>query len=156
MGLRVDSLADLPEQVRQQVGGKIAAQTANKYHNRKIEINGIRFDSRKEAQRYVQLMHAMRVGAIRDLRLQVDFTLQEAYTDWHGNRIRAIRYRADFTYQLTGDFPASISAEDRELWRRYIESGKETVVEDVKGVKTQAYKLKEKLMAKKGVSIREI
>lgn len=102
MGLRVDSLADLPEQVRQQVGGKIAAQTANKYHNRKIEINGIRFDSRKEAKRYVQLMHAMRVGAIRDLRLQVDFTLQEAYTDWHGNRIRAIRYRADFTYQLTG------------------------------------------------------
>lgn len=54
MGLRVDSLADLPEQVRQQVGGKIAAQTSNKYHNRKIEINGIRFDSRKEAKRYVQ------------------------------------------------------------------------------------------------------
>lgn len=155
MGLRVDSLADLPEQVRQQVGGKIAAQ-ASKYHNRKIEINGIRFDSRKEAQRYVQLMNAMRLGAIKDLRLQVDFTIQEAYTDWHGNRIRAIRYRADFTYQLTGDFPASISAEDRELWRRYIESGKETVVEDVKGVKTQVYKLKEKLMAKKGVSIREL
>lgn len=155
MGLRVDSLADLPEQVRQQVGGKIAAQTS-KYHNRKIEINGIRFDSHKEAQRYVQLMNAMRLGAIRDLRLQVDFTLQEAYTDWHGNRIRAIRYRADFTYQLTGDFPASISAEDRELWRRYIESGKETVIEDVKGVKTQVYKLKEKLIAQKGIAIREV
>lgn len=42
------------------------------------------------------------------------------------------------------------------MWRRYIESGKETVVEDVKGVKTQVYKLKEKLMAKKGISIREI
>ena len=155
MGLRVDSLADLPEQVRQKVGGKIAAQ-ASKYHNRKIEINGIRFDSRKEAKRYVQLMHAMHLGAIRDLRLQVDFTIQEAYTDCQGKRIRAIRYRADFTYRLTGDFPASISAEDRELWRRYIESGKETVVEDVKGVKTQAYKLKEKLMAQKGISIREL
>lgn len=35
MGLRVDSLADLPEQVRQQVGGKIAAQ-ASKYHNRRM------------------------------------------------------------------------------------------------------------------------
>lgn len=155
MGLRVDSLADLPEQVRKQVGGKIAAQ-ASKYHNRKIEINGIRFDSRKEAQRYVQLMHAMHLGAIKDLRLQVDFTIQEAYTDCQGKRIRAIRYRADFTYQLTGEFPASISAEDRELWRRYIESGKETVVEDVKGVKTQTYKLKEKLMAQKGISIREL
>ena len=156
MGLRVDSLADLPEQVRQQVGGKIAAQTANKYHNRKIEINGIRFDSRKEAKRYVQLMHAMRLGAIRDLRLQVDFTIQEAYTDCQGKRIRAIRYRADFTYQLTGNFPAGISAEDRDLWHRYFTIGTETVVEDVKGVKTQAYKLKEKLMAKKGVSIREL
>mgnify|MGYP001624687255 CR=1 FL=1 len=148
MGLRVDSLADLPEQVRQQVGGKIAAQTANKYHNRKIEINGIRFDSRKEAQRYVQLMNAMR--------LQVDFTIQEAYTDCQGKRIRAIRYRADFAYNLTGLLPFGISAEDRDVWSRYIMSGTETVIEDVKGVKTQAYKLKEKLMAKKGVSIREI
>ncbi len=156
MGLRVDSLADLPEQVRQQVGGKIAAQASNKYHNRKIEINGIRFDSRKEAKRYVQLMHAMRVGAIRDLRLQVDFTIQEAYTDWHGKRIRAIRYRADFAYNLTGLLPFGISAEDRDVWSRYIMSGTETVIEDVKGVKTQAYKMKEKLMAKKGVSIREV
>ena len=156
MGLRVDSLADLPEQVRQQVGGKIAAQTANKYHNRKIEINGIRFDSRKEAKRYVQLMHAMRLGAIKDLRLQVDFTIQEAYTDCQGKRIRAIRYRADFAYKLTGLLPFSISAEDRDVWSRYIMSGTETVIEDVKGVKTQAYKLKEKLMAQKGISIREI
>lgn len=155
MGLRVDSLADLPEQVRQQVGGKIAAQ-ASKYHNRKIEINGIRFDSRKEAQRYVQLMNAMRLGAIKDLRLQVDFTIQEAYTDCQGKRIRAIRYRADFAYKLTGLLPFGISPEDRDLWSRHIMSGTQTVIEDVKGVKTQAYKLKEKLMAKKGVSIREL
>lgn len=155
MGLRVDSLADLPEQVRQQVGGKIAAQTS-KYHNRKIEINGIRFDSRKEAQRYVQLMNAMRLGAIKDLRLQVDFTIQEAYTDCQGNRIRAIRYRADFAYNLTGLLPFGISAEDRDVWSRYIMSGTETVIEDVKGVKTQTYKLKEKLMAQKGISIREL
>lgn len=154
MGLRVDSLADLPEQVRQQVGGKIAAQASNKYHNRKIEINGIRFDSRKEAQRYVQLMNAMRLGAIKDLRLQVDFTIQEAYTDCQGKRIRAIRYRADFAYKLTGLLPFGISAEDRDVWSRYIMAGTETVIEDVKGVKTQAYKLKEKLMAQKGIGIR--
>lgn len=156
MGLRVDSLADLPEQVRQQVGGKIAAHASNKYHNRKIEINGIRFDSRKEAQRYAQLMNAMRLGAIKDLRLQVDFTIQEAYTDCQGKRIRAIRYRADFAYNLTGLLPFGISPEDRDLWSRYIMAGTETVIEDVKGVKTQAYKLKEKLMVKKGVSIREL
>ena len=155
MGLRVDSLADLPEQVRQQVGGKIAAQ-ASKYHNRKIEINGIRFDSRKEAQRYVQLMNAMRLGAIKDLRLQVDFTIQEAYTDCQGKRIRAIRYRADFAYNLTGEFPTGISADDRDLWRRYYIAGVDTIVEDVKGVKTQVYKLKEKLIAQKGIAIREV
>lgn len=155
MGLRVDSLADLPEQVRKQVGGKIAAQ-ASKYHNRKLEINGIRFDSRKEAQRYVQLMNAMRLGAIKDLRLQVDFTIQEAYTDCQGKRIRAVRYRADFTYQLTGEFPTGVSADDRELWRRYYIAGVDTIVEDVKGVKTQVYRLKEKLMAQKGISIREL
>lgn len=155
MGLRVDSLADLPEQVRQQVGGKIAAQTS-KYHNRKLEINGIRFDSRKEAQRYVQLMNAMRLGAIKDLRLQVDFTIQEAYTDCQGKRIRAIRYRADFTYQLTGEFPTGISADDRDLWRRFYIAGVDTIVEDVKGVKTQVYKLKEKLIAQKGIAIREV
>ena len=156
MGLRVDSLADLPEQVRQQVGGKIAAQASNKYHNRKIEINGIRFDSRKEAQRYVQLMNAMRLGAIKDLRLQVDFTIQEAYTDCQGKRIRAIRYRADFAYNLTGEFPTGISADDRDLWRRYYIAGVDTIVEDVKGVKTQVYKLKEKLIAQKGIAIREV
>ena len=38
MGLRVDSLADLPEQVRKQVGGKIAAQ-ASKYHNRRMKMS---------------------------------------------------------------------------------------------------------------------
>lgn len=72
---------------------------------------------------------------IFDLRLQVDFTLQEAYTNTNGNRISAIRYRADFTYELP--------------------SGK-LVIEDVKGMQTQVYKMKKKMMEAKGLHITEI
>ena len=65
----------------------------------------IRFDSQKEARRYDHLILRQQAGEIRDLRLQVDFTLQEAYTDQEGRRIRAIRYRADFTYKEAGRAP---------------------------------------------------
>ncbi len=76
---------------------------ASKYHNsptERITPSGavLHFDSQKEARRYDHLAALERAGQIRDLRLQVDFTLQEAYTDTEGRRVRAIRYRADFTY----------------------------------------------------------
>lgn len=71
-----------------------------KYHNKpteRVTASGkvIHFQSRKEARRYDELMVMLNAGKIRDLRLQVDFTLQEAYTDSEGNRVQAIRYRAD-------------------------------------------------------------
>ena len=76
---------------------------STKYNNKPTERltaggNVICFQSQKEARRYDELMLMLNVGQIRDLRLQVDFTLQEAYTDGEGRRVRAIRYRADFTY----------------------------------------------------------
>lgn len=75
----------------------------NKYRNTpttRVTPSGaiIRFDSMKEARRFDWLIERERRGEIRELRLQVDFTLQEAYTDTEGRRVRAIRYRADFTY----------------------------------------------------------
>ena len=66
-------------------------------------------------------------GQIHDLKLQEDFTLQEAFTTITGERVRAIKYRADFTYrQKSGDL----------------------VVEDVKSraTKTAQYRMKKKLM----------
>ena len=74
-----------------------------KYHNKpteRVTASGavLHFDSQKEARRYDELSTLERVGEIRELRMQVDFTLQEAYTDGEGRRVRAIRYRADFTY----------------------------------------------------------
>ncbi len=77
-----------------------APRKASKYHNKPTERvtsagKVLRFDSQKEARRYDELMVMLHAGKIRDLRLQADFTLQEAYRDSEGKRVRAIRYRAD-------------------------------------------------------------
>lgn len=183
-GLHYESLADLPEGLRQQAARKllkgadkplsVAGNTgeqvsapkcddekthSSKYHNIKTEVDGIRFDSRKEARRYVYLMEAMRKGVIEDLRLQVDFTLQEAYTTALGERVRAIRYKADFTYKVKSagyEYEATLLPEDLEYWRSLWPG--ELVVEDVKSnaTRTAEYKLKRKLMTEKGYEIREV
>lgn len=139
MAFRIESIADLPEKYREHVAKAIVSQQKkSKYGNVKTEVNGIKFDSQKEARRYQTLMLAQKSGLIRDLRLQHEFTLQEAYTTCTGKRIRAIKYRADFTY--------------------YMVDGDSMVIEDVKskGTKTKEYELKKKLMADKGYTILEV
>lgn len=133
-------------------------QTAkeNKYRNIPDGRNGaereIRFKSRKEARRYDELMLMLKAGQIRDLKLQPQFTLQEAYTTPEGNRVRAIRYDADFSYEIM-----------RPYWKGYEEhcpdEGWYYVVEDVKSraTKTRVYAIKKKLMAEKyGIEVQEI
>ena len=134
-----------------------------KYHNTPTERvtaagNVLRFDSQKEARRYDELAALEQVGGIRDLRLQVDFTLQEAYTDTEGRRIRAIRYKADFTYRRkpTWEMPSGIDPgefADKMEWEWPL------VVEDVKSrpTKTRVYEMKKKLMREKfGIEIQEV
>ena len=125
-----------------------------KYHNkpteRVTERGGVlRFASQKEARRYDELAALERAGEIRDLRLQVDFTLQEAYTDGEGRRVRAIRYRADFTYEQVRDDP----------WAEYEGSFWVLVVEDVKSraTRTKEYIMKRKLMKERfNIDIQEV
>lgn len=179
-GLRVDSLADLPERLRTQAAGKLLAQGSavaaektplaaggtpkeSKYHNVKVELGANKFDSKKEYRRFLQLQEAVRCGLIEDLRLQVDFTLQEAYTTPEGQRIRAIRYRADFTYrirQANYGMAIRVGFEDLDYWRSIAEQKGPgaLVVEDVKSnaTKTGEYMMKRKLMAEKGYQIREV
>lgn len=127
-------------------------QKASKYHNSPTErVTGggtvLRFDSQKEARRYDQLIELERAGQIRDLRLQVDFTLQEAYTDTQGRRVRAIRYRADFTYVLKTEKIGEYTFLDQ------------LVIEDVKSraTKTKAYEMKRKMMKDRfGIDIKEV
>ena len=106
--------------------------TRNKYHASKTEIDGIRFDSRKEAARYSELKLLERAGEIRDLQLQVPF---ELIPKQEGER--ACTYVADFVYHIAG-------------------TG-EMVVEDAKGMRTDVYKIKRKLMLyRHGIRIHEV
>lgn len=167
-GLHYESLADLPPGIRQQVAGKVVAQALatrvagqkkKKYRNEPVTVEGIHFASKKEARRYLQLMDAMREGVISDLRLQQDFTLQEAYTTPAGQRIRAIRYQADFTYRISwaGEFiPTGVPFVDLSYW---MQLGRGClVVEDTKSAATRTpqYRMKYKMMADKGFIVREL
>ena len=99
----------------------------SKYRAKKTEVDGILFDSKKEASRYNELKLLERAGVIKDLALQPNFLLQEGFK-CQGTH-RKIEYIADFMY--------------------FDEEKKETVVEDVKGFKTDVYKLKKKLFLKR-------
>lgn len=132
---------------------------STKYRNVETVVNGIRFQSLKEARRYEYLCRAMELGVIDDLRLQVDFTLQEGYTTRKGERIRAVRYKADFTYKVRSagyDHILQLDMTDIEYWRELYPGA--MVIEDTKtrGTRTKEYNIKRKLMADKGYTIREV
>lgn len=120
----------------------------SKYKAQKTTIDGITFDSKKEAQRYCELKLLEKAGAIQNLQRQVPFEIIPPYTEVierygkKGQRlkdqIKAIEkvcyYKADFTYYENGKL----------------------VVEDTKGFKTEAYIMKRKLMLHKfGIRIKE-
>lgn len=111
-------------------------QSTTKYHNRKVEINGIIFDSVKEAKRYAELRLMERAGLISDLQRQVPFSLIPNLKDDSGKVIeRAVKYIADFCYIQDGV----------------------AVVEDVKGLRTREYVLKRKMMLYfHGIRVKEI
>lgn len=166
------NLSDLPPKyqaqaiekyIRQQVPGRTAPAVPentdgkeSKYHNTRATRTTrsgtvLHFDSRKEARRYDYLAALEAQGKIRDLRLQADFTLQEAYTDSSGRRVRAIRYRADFTYLKPKDAGNAYWVDTGAPWVR--------VVEDVKSrpTMTRAYLMKKKLLKERfGIDINEV
>ena len=148
-GLRFESMADMPPRMRElyakqaasaegaQQTAKSAAKTQQKYKNKKAERGVVRFDSQKEARRYDELKVMLRAEIITDLRLQPQFTLQESYLTEDGQRIRAIRYTADFSYRFGGKL----------------------VVEDVKSkpTRTKEYLRNKKMMRSKyGIDIQEV
>jgi hypothetical protein len=84
------------------------------------------FDSKKEAEYYLYLLYEEKIGNIERLRLHPAYILLNAFV-YNGTKERKITYVADF---------------------EYIEKGLLTVV-DVKGFKTDIYKLKRKLFLSK-------
>ena len=109
----------------------------NKYGNEKTEVDGIKFASRHEAKRYVELKYMERAGLIKNLQLQRVYTLIGTQKDKAGNVLeRPVKYIADFVYK------------DKD--------GK-TVVEDAKGVRTDVYRIKRKLMLSiYGIRVQEV
>ena len=98
-----------------------------KYHNTKTVADGIKFDSKLEAERYAQLKILERAGVIRDLELQPSFELLPSFRK-NGKTWRKTVYKADFRYILA--------------------DGDRIIIEDVKGstaVITDVFRLKQKL-----------
>lgn len=108
----------------------------NKYGNQKPTYKGMKFDSKKELNRYIQLELLQRAGKIFNLERQVPFTLIPTQRDLTGKVIEhECRYYADFVYVKNG----------------------EKVVEDTKGYKTAEYIIKRKLMLLRyGIRIKEV
>lgn len=117
-----------------------------KYRNKKVEVDGILFDSRKEARRYQELRLLEKAGAIRNLERQVKFVLIPAQYEVKGYTKtgkpiprcfeRECAYVADFVYQ-----------DEKGVFH----------VEDTKGFRTKDYIIKRKLMSHVlGIRVKEI
>ena len=102
--------------------GKSIDYKQSKYKAVKTTVDDIKFDSKKEAKRYVQLKQMEKLGVIKNLQRQVKYELQPSFK-LNGKTIRSITYIADFVY---------------------IQDGVE-IIEDVKGMRTKEYLLKKKL-----------
>lgn len=123
--------------------------TTNKYRNHKVEVDGIKFDSSKEARRWAELKIMERAGMIHGLERQKKFILIPAQREpdtvgkrggVHKGKVieRECAYYADYAY--------------------YTKDG-EYIVEDVKSeaTKTEQYKIKRKLLLYvHGIRIHEI
>lgn len=108
----------------------------NKYKNKKVIYDGIKFDSNREMAYYIKLKMLEEKGIIKDLELQKSFELQPSFK-LNGKTYKKITYKADFSY---------VSVQDNKLH-----------IVDTKGFRTEVYKLKRKMFAYKyGIEIEEI
>lgn len=108
-----------------------------KYHNKKCKLDGVVFDSIKEARRYQELKFLEKAGEIRNLQTQVKFVLIPSQRIDGKVVERECSYKADFVY--------------------YEVPSEKMVVEDTKGMRTTDYIIKRKLMLYvHGIRIKEV
>jgi hypothetical protein len=98
----------------------------NKFNARKVPLDGYVFDSQLEATRYGQLKQMVMAGEISHLSIHPKYVVLDDFS-YRGKHTSGITYVADFEYLEKGIF----------------------VVEDVKGVETAVFKIKEKLFKNK-------
>ncbi len=126
------------------------SQRKSKYGNKKVEFDGLKFDSIREKKRYEYLMECQSEGLISDLKTHIKFELIPAVKEEYVEQLKTktkiktrtlqlpITYTCDFTYMLNGEY----------------------VVEDIKiSPKTlpKEFVIKEKMMfALKGIRINKV
>lgn len=119
----------------------------NKYGNKKIQYNGQEFDSKREARRWQDLTLMQQAGAIHDLRRQVKFVLVPTQRE------------PDKTGPRGGKKPGKVIEHEVAYIADFVYTDADgaTVVEDAKGIRTDVYIIKRKLMLERyGIRIREV
>lgn len=130
-----EDLAALLKEGRCKVHGARPAapeEKKSKYHNQKVKVDGLLFDSRKEAKYYNSLKLLLLAKEIITFSRQVELILQEGFADQ-----KPITYKADFLV---------------------VEKTGHCFFVDVKGMKTDVYKMKKKMLLAKypGIDFREV
>lgn len=103
---------------------------------RPTTVDGIRFDSKRESERYLELLLLERAGAIRRIKVHKRYKLIIRDVPILTETGRVMQYECDFEYLD-------------------LETG-ETIIEDVKGHKTDTYKVKKAIMQAMGLKIQEV
>ena len=91
---------------------------SNKYHNTKVIYNGIKFDSKKEKSRYIELKQLEKAGIIKELELQPKFLLLDTI-HYKGKTYPKTYYKADFKYktkdgvEIIEDVKSKITSKDK-------------------------------------------
>ena len=118
---------------------RVQSRKKNKYNARKTTVCGHTFDSKREADYYLELLARKQTGEIVRIGFQPSYTLLAGFKDNQGNKQRAITYTADF-------------------FVTYADGHSEVI--EVKGVRTRDYLLRKKLflhmMRKKDIIFREV
>lgn len=96
----------------------------NKYKNKKVEYDGIKFDSKMERDFYIHLKKLQANGLVYEFFMQKNYVLIDAYTRSDGTKVRASYYKADFEVHY---------------------SDNRIEVIDIKGMLTDVFKLKQKI-----------
>lgn len=122
----------------------------NKYGAKKTTVDGIVFDSKREAGHYQELRLQERAGLIRNLERQKVYVLKAAAEGGEGGRFAT--YRADFAFEERGrKNNPDVARWTLEEYEWY------PVVADSKGKRTEAYMIKKRAMkAQFGIEVREL
>ncbi len=118
---------------------KTQRKKGNKYHNKKVVVEGITFDSKRESERYLVLKDAQSKGFISDLKLQPKFVLVPAIKEQYIKHLKTKDKICERTVQLPITYTADFE---------YVKDG-ERIIEDVKASKfmlPKEFTIKVKLM----------